>query len=81
VADLSRKHSKPLIVVVGKNELSEDKTRALGCEQGSYPVGRQNHESEAFQDTYALIKKTHWRMKLFHFFFSPSRLNFAASYS
>jgi glycerate kinase len=43
VADLSRKHSKPLIVVVGKNELSEDKTRGLGVNKVVTLSGRQNH--------------------------------------
>ena len=57
VADLSRKHSKPLIVVVGKNELSVDKTRALGVNKVVTLLDGKTRESEAFQDTYALIKR------------------------
>jgi len=57
VADLSRKHTKPLIVVVGKNELSDDKTRALGVNKVVTLLDGKTAESDAFQDTYALIKK------------------------
>ena len=57
VADLSRKHSKHLIVVVGKNELSEDKTRALGVNKVVTLLDGKTAESDAFQNTYALIKK------------------------
>jgi glycerate 2-kinase len=57
VADLSRKHGKPLIVVVGKNELSMDKTRALGVDKVVTLLEGKTTESEAFRDTYALIKR------------------------
>jgi glycerate 2-kinase len=57
VADLSRKHRKPLVVVVGKNELSVDKTRALGVNKVVTLLDGNTSESEAFQDAYALIKR------------------------
>src|SRR5688572_7514098 len=57
VADLSRKHCKPLIVVVGKNELSRDKTSALGVKKVVALLDGKTTESEAFQGTYALIKR------------------------
>jgi glycerate 2-kinase len=57
VADLSRKYLKPLIVIAGKNELSSQETRLLGVHKVVTLVDGQTTESEAFQRTYALIKK------------------------
>jgi glycerate 2-kinase len=57
VADLARKYGKPLIVIAGKNELSPEKTSALGIHKAITLVDGQTTESEAFQTTYSLIKK------------------------
>ncbi|HZI24966.1 MAG TPA: glycerate kinase, partial [Chryseolinea sp.] len=57
VADLARKYGKPLIVIAGKNELSPEKTSALGIHKAVTLVDGQTTESEAFQTTYSLIKK------------------------
>ena len=57
VADLARKSGKPLIVIAGKNELSPEKTSALGIHKAVTLVDGQTTESEAFQTTYSLIKK------------------------
>jgi glycerate 2-kinase len=57
VADLSRKYGKPLIVIVGKNELSSEKTGTLGVHKVVSLLDGKTPESEAFQATYSLIKK------------------------
>ena len=57
VADLSRKYNKPLVVIVGKNELSGEKTKELGVHKVVTLLDGKTTESEAFQATYSLIKK------------------------
>jgi len=57
VADLSRKYNKPLVVIVGKNELSGEKTKKLGVHKVVTLLDGKTTESEAFQATYSLIKK------------------------
>jgi glycerate kinase len=56
VADLARKHGKPLFVVVGKNELNEDKISSLGIKKVSTLVNDQTSEAEALVSAYSLIK-------------------------
>ena len=57
VADLSRKHKKPLIVVVGRNELSLSKTTLLGVHRVVTLMNAETLEQDAFRNTHALIKK------------------------
>jgi glycerate 2-kinase len=57
VADLSRKHKKPLIVVVGRNELSVSKTTLLGVHRVVTLMNAETLEQDAFRNTHALIKK------------------------
>ncbi len=57
VADLSRKHDKPLIVIVGRNELAAAKTALLGVSRVVTLIDGETVEEEAFRNTYELIKK------------------------
>jgi glycerate 2-kinase len=60
VAELAKKHQKPLFVMVGKNELDQEKTSLLGVKKVATLMDNDTSEMEAMTDTYALIKK---RMK------------------
>jgi glycerate kinase len=57
VAELSRKYGRPLVVLVGKNELSDEKTSFLGVRKVVALMDGKTQESEAFRHTYSLIKK------------------------
>jgi glycerate kinase len=57
VADLSRKYHKKLIVIVGKNELSQEKTTVMGVNKVITLVDSQTSEKVSFERTYAPIKK------------------------
>ncbi|HEX6225314.1 MAG TPA: glycerate kinase [Chryseolinea sp.] len=57
LADLARKFHKPLVVIVGKNELSSDQTASLGVQKVVMLLDGKTTEDEAFGATYALIKK------------------------
>lgn len=57
VAELSRKYGRPLVVLVGKNELSDEKTSFLGVRKVVALMDGKTPESEAFRQTYSLIKK------------------------
>jgi glycerate kinase len=57
VAELSRKYDRPLVVLVGKNELSVEKTSFLGVRKVVALMDGKTPESEAFRNTYSLIKK------------------------
>ena len=57
VADLSFSHKKPLIVIVGKNELPRAKTDLLGISKVISLVDSDTSEKESLQNTFMLIKK------------------------
>lgn len=57
VADLTRHFNKPLVVIVGKNELSEKKISLLGVNKVVALIDGKTGEKEAFEHTYSLIKK------------------------
>jgi glycerate kinase len=57
VADLSRKHKKPLIVIVGRNELAAAKTGLLGVSRVVTLIGGETVEEESFRNAFELIKK------------------------
>ncbi len=57
IADLSRQYRKPLIVIVGKNELTIEKTTLLGVTKVITLIDHTTSEAEAFQATYSVIKK------------------------
>ena len=57
VADLSRAHKKPLIVIVGKNELSQEKTDLMGISKLLSLVDTETSEKESIVNAFELIKK------------------------
>ena len=57
LADLARKHQKPLLVIVGKNELDAEKVKLMGIRKVIQLLNGKTSENEAFTTTYALIKK------------------------
>jgi glycerate 2-kinase len=57
VADLSRKYGRPLIVIVGKNELSEAVTASLGIRKVISLMDSETTENESFERAFALIEK------------------------
>ncbi len=57
VADLARKYNKPLVVLVGKNELDDEKTRILGINKVVPLMNANTSEADALGSTYSLIKK------------------------
>jgi glycerate 2-kinase len=57
MADLALKYSKPLFVVVGKNELNSEKISSLGIKKIATLVNGKTTDAEAFLSTYSLIKK------------------------
>ncbi len=57
IADLSRKYKKPLFVIAGKNELTEDSIRQLGVEKVVTLVDANTSEQEAIKDTFHLIHR------------------------
>jgi glycerate kinase len=57
VADVCRTHNKPLIVVVGKNELAPEKVGLLGIKKVVALIDGNTPHEEAFNDTFRLIKK------------------------
>lgn len=57
VADLSRKHSKPLIVIVGKNELAQEVIASLGISKVVNLMDSETTEKESFDRAFALIEK------------------------
>lgn len=57
VADVCKKYNKPLIAVVGKNELAMEKVGLLGIRKVVALVGGTTSQEDAFRDTYNLIKK------------------------
>jgi glycerate kinase len=57
VADLSRTYSKPLVVIVGKNELSEEVTASLGISKVVTLIDSETTEKESFDRAFTLIEK------------------------
>jgi hypothetical protein len=57
MADLAIKYSKPLFVVVGKNELNPEKISSLAIKKIATLVNEKTTDAEAFLSTYSLIKK------------------------
>jgi glycerate kinase len=57
VADLSRKYNKPLIAIVGRNELPPEKISLMGVHKVVALMDGGTDETEAFQKTYSLIGK------------------------
>ena len=57
LADLSLKHRKPLVVIVGRNELTAEKIQLLGIRKVIALMNGKTSENEAFTSTYALVKR------------------------
>jgi glycerate kinase len=57
VADLCHNFRKRLVVVVGKNELANDKLSLLGVNKVVALLDGKTSEHEAFNNTYQLVKK------------------------
>lgn len=57
VADLSARYKKPLIVIVGRNELSPEKIALLGISKVITLIDSQTSEKESFENAFSLIKK------------------------
>ena len=57
VADLARKYDKPLVVLVGKNELDDEKTRIMGINRVVPLMNANTSEADALGSTYSLIKR------------------------
>lgn len=57
VSDLSRTYKKPLVVIVGKNELPQAKTDLLGINKVVSLVDAKTSETDSFENAFTLIKK------------------------
>jgi glycerate kinase len=57
VADLCVTHKKPLIVIVGKNELPQSKTELMGISKVICLVDPETSEKRSLQNASALLKK------------------------
>lgn len=57
VADLSRRYNKPLIVIVGKNELPEEVTASLGIRKVVTLMDSETTEKESLDSAFELIEK------------------------
>lgn len=57
VADLCHRYRKQLVVVVGKNELADDKLSLLRVNKVVALLDGKTSEREAFNNTYQLVKK------------------------
>jgi glycerate 2-kinase len=57
VADMCHRYRKQLVVVVGKNELADDKLSLLGVNKVVALLDGKTSEREAFNNTYQLVKK------------------------
>ena len=57
IADVCKAFNKPLVVVVGKNELSPEKLGLLGIKKVVALMDGKTSEAEAFENTYKLVEK------------------------
>lgn len=57
IADLSKIHDKPLVAIVGKNELTHSETAAMGLNKVVTLINGNTTEQHALENTFALVKK------------------------
>lgn len=57
ITELAHKYHKPILAIVGKNELSDEKIRLMGLKKVIQLVDEETSSSEAMRDTSKLITK------------------------
>ena len=57
IADLSKIHDKPLVAIVGKNELTNSEISAMGHNKVVTLINGNTTEQHALENTFALVKK------------------------